>query len=478
MKYDYDLIIIGGGPAGLVASKLAAGLGKKVAIIEKERLGGDCTLTGCVPSKTLIAAGNYVHYAQALSKFRCKVDTSCLDTAKVLEHVRNVVEEIYAGHTPEKLAKIGIEVMIGAPEFQDKHTITMNDKTYTSKSFLIATGSLPFIPPIEGLDEVPYLTNKNFFELKSLPKSLLILGGGPIGVELSGCLQRLGTQVTIIERNDRILPREDEELIPLVAQTLQDDGVILKTGLTAVKALKTDDGVALECVDSNDNKVTLSAEKLLLAVGRRPSTDGLSLEKASVQTTKRGVTVNNTLQTSAKNIYAAGDVVGPYLFSHMAEYQASIATRNALIPVFKQKVDYKHAVWVTFTDPELAASGLTEKAAREKYGNSIVIYRTYYKNYDRPRTDDRRDGMAKIICDKKGYIIGTHIYGARAGDLIGEMQLGTYYNLKFSSFYHVIHPYPTYTDVIWQASKKAYIESLRNNLFLKILRSVMGYGKK
>lgn len=477
MKYDYDIIIIGGGPAGLVASKLAAGLGKKVALIEKDRLGGDCTLYGCVPTKALIATANYVHYAKEVGPFGCVVDTSCLDTEKVLKQVQAIVEEIYSGHTPEVLANEGITVLKGAPEFIDKNRITLQGKTLSAKKFLITTGSRPFIPPIEGLEAVPYFTNKNFFTLKKLPKSLLILGGGPIGVEFSGCLQRLGTQVTIIERSDRILPREDEEMIPLVTKTLQDDGVTLKTGLTAVKALKSEQGISLECVDSKGEKTTLSAEQLLLAVGRSPNIEELALEKAGVSYTKRGITVSNTLQTTAKNIYAAGDVVGPYLFSHMAEYQASLATRNALIPVFKQKVNYKQAVWVTFTDPELASAGLTEKAAREKYGDSIKVYRSYYKNYDRPRTDNRREGMAKIICDKKGYIIGTHIYGARAGDLIGEVQLGTYYNLKFSSFYKVIHPYPTYTDVIWQASKKAYIESLKNNWFLKIVRWLLRLGK-
>ncbi len=477
MAYMYDLIVIGGGPVGLVSSKLAAGLGKKVALIEKERLGGDCTLTGCVPTKTLIALANYIHYAHDLAPFNCTFSTSCLDTRKILEHVHTIVDEIYAGHTPELLEKEGISVIFGEASFHDKHTLLVQGKQLTAKSFIIGTGSMPFIPPIEGLESVPYLTNKNFFSLSELPKSILILGGGPIGVELGSCLQRLGTRVTLIEANNRILPREDEELVQHLSTALQHDGILLKTNHTAVKASHTQSEVSLECLDSAQNRVTFSAEKLLIAVGRRPAIDGLNLEKAGVSYTRKGITVNDTLQTTASHIYAAGDVVGPYLFSHMAEYQASIATRNALIPFFKKKVDYRQAVWVTFSDPELASSGLTEKAAREQYGDNIHVYRSSYMQSDRPRTDGRTRGMGKYICDKKGYLIGAHIYGARAGELIAELQVAKYNNIKFSSLYNVIHPYPTYSSVTWQAAKTAYIDSLQNRWYLQLLRKLFGYNK-
>ncbi len=478
MAYTYDLIVIGGGPVGLISSKIAAGFGKKVALIEKERLGGDCTITGCVPSKTLIALANYIHYAQDLAPFNCNFSAACLDTSKVLEHVHQIVEEIYAGHTPELLQQQGIEVIFGEASFIDQHTILVNGNKLTSHSFVIGTGSRPFVPPIEGLDSVPYLTNKNFFDLTSLPRSLLILGGGPIGIELGSCLQRLGTQVTIIEQNERILPREEEELVILLSKNLQKDGVILKTRHKAIKAFEQDDQITLECLDSNQNKVIVSAEKLLIAVGRRPNIEGLNLENAGVAVTPKGITVSQTLQTTAKNIYAAGDVVGPYLFSHMAEYQATIATRNALIPFFKKKVDYRQVVWVTFSDPELASSGLTEQAAKELYGDRIKVYRSSYAQSDRPRTDGRTEGMAKYICDSKGYLIGAHIYGARAGELIAELQVSKYYRIKLASLYQVIHPYPTYSAITWQAAKKAYIESLQNQWFLKLVRKLMGYFKR
>ncbi len=291
---------------------------------------------------------------------------------------------------------------------------------------------------------------------------------------MADCLQQLGTQCTVIEMNKNILAREDQELAHLLATMLSQKGVALKTSLKAVKALKTNDGVTLECVDNEGNIVPFSAQQLLLAVGRKPNIENLGLDKAGVETTSRAIVVNQKLQTTASNIYAAGDVVGPYLFSHIAEYQAVIATRNALLPI-KTSQRNLQKIWVTFSDPEFASMGLTEEEARATHGDSLRIYRTYYKDYDRPHTDNRMNGMGKFICDRKGYIIGAHILGARAGELISELQLGSFYNHKFTDFYRVIHPYPTYSDIIWQASKKAYIDSLRRNVWLKMLKYITGY---
>lgn len=474
MKYDYDIIVIGGGPVGLVSAKFAAGLGKKVALIEKERLGGDCTLTGCVPTKTLIATANYVSYAKEMQHYSCVVDTSCVNTAQILAHVRQTIEEIYAGHTPELLQKAGIDVIKGTGSFKDRHTIMVDGKHLTASKFVIGAGARPVVPPIEGLEVIPYLTSKTFFSQKELPSSLLIIGGGPIGVEFANCLPKLGTSVTLIERNATILPKEDAELVPHVQDALRQTGVDLRLSHTVVRATKTADGVTLECTDSTGKTVTFTGEKVLIAVGRAPNVEQLTLENAGISYTKKGIAVQSTMQTTAKNIYAAGDIVGPYMFSHMAEYQATIATHNALIPLYKRTINYDNAVWVTFTDPELATAGLTEQQARERHGDTIQIFRTSFKSCDRPRTDGRDTGMAKFICDKRGYIIGAHIVGARAGDLIGEVQLGKYYKHKLKDFYHVLHPYPTYGDVIWQTSKKAYIDSIKNNWFISVLKKMFG----
>lgn len=474
----YDLIIIGGGPAGLVAAKFAAKLGKKVALIEKNRLGGSCTITGCIPSKTLINIANTLYDAQYLNDFNITIDAKNIDTKKVMAHVREMIEIIYAGHSTETLEKEGITVIYGSPEFVDQQQITCNGELLKAKKYILATGSRPFVPPIQGLQDVPYLTNESLFTLEKLPPSLLILGGGPIGIEMASCLQKMGTTCTIIEMQERILPHEDAELTKELTKILCKNGVTLNTGLKAVKALTTPDGIALECLDINNTRVTLSAEQLLIAVGRKPNSEGLGLDKAGVRTNKQGVVVTETLQTTAPHIYACGDIVGPYLFSHIAEYQASIATRNALFPFFKKRVNYTHRVWVTFSYPELASAGLTEDEARKKYGDSLTIYRSSYKNYDRPRVDNKTEGLAKFICDSKGSIIGAHILGARAGELIGEIQLGTYYNHKLADFYHVIHPYPTYSDLIWQTAKKAYVDRLQKNFWLNLLASLFGYKTK
>ncbi len=473
--YDFDLIVIGGGPAGLVASKLAQGLGKKVALIDRTRLGGACTLTGCVPSKTLIHLAKTAHHSMELKKFNASIDLGKLDTRAIMAYVQSVIEDIAGGHSPEKLKALGITLFKGEAHFIDQNRVQVNKTVLSAKKFIIATGSRPFVPPIEGLDTVPYLTNESFFTQERLPSSLLILGGGPIGVEMA-CLHRLGTTCTIVEMNDRLLPKEDAELVQLLTAKMQQEGITLKTSLKAIKASKEADAIVLECLDTHNMRVSLKAEALLIAVGRKPDIETLGIENAGILSSRKGIIVDATLQTAAKNIYACGDVVGPYQFSHMAEYQAVIAVRNSFFP-FKQKVDYTDRVWVTFSDPELATSGMTEQEARLKYGDSIIIYRKKYKECDRPRIDGESVGLAKVICDKKGYIIGAHILGARAGELIGEIQLGTVYNLKFSDFYKVIHPYPTYSDVIWQSSKRAYIDRIERNPFLKFLRFFMRFKK-
>jgi len=468
-KYNYDLIVIGGGPVGLVASKFALGIGKKVAIVEKNKLGGECTLTGCVPSKALIKAAEAAHTTKHLNKYgiSSKQDIS-LDTAHVMNHVRSIVDQIYQTHTPKILETSGIDVIIGPARFKNNHEIMIDDKTISGNKIIIGTGSQPFIPPIEGIDTVAFLTNETLFDLETIPTSMIILGGGPIGLEMASAFNRLGCSVTLIEMNENILPREEHELSHILCETLIHEGVKILTSTKAVK-VSSQSGVTISCIDSGNKPFDITGEKLLVATGRKPNTESLDLEKAEVRFNKRGIIVNNKLQTSQKNIYACGDVVGPYNFSHMAEYQAVAAARNALVPFFKKHINYDNVCWVTFTDPELASAGLTEKQAREKYGDSIRVYKKTYDSIDRARTDMQTIGLGKFICDKKGRILGAHILGPRAGELIHEIQLGKYYKIKFTDFYSVIHAYPTYSDIVWHAAKKAYVDRVKNNFFVRLV---------
>ena len=386
--FDYDIIVIGGGGAGLTSAKLARGLGKKVALIEKDKLGGECTWTGCVPSKALIKSAQVAYTANNLSKFGLTPqETIGFDTTNIMDHVRSVVLQVYQTHTPETLTKLGIDVLFGQPAFIDNNHIGLGKKTISASSFVLATGSVPFIPPIEGLETVDYLTNQNFFQLDHLPKSMIILGGGAIGCEMASALNRLGVSITVIEMQDRILAKEDDELVEMLSNTFTTEGVTLLTNMRASKVTKTDTGVQVTGVKSDGTEQIVEAESLLVAVGRRPNVEGLHLEYARVDVGKKSVQVNDYLRTTAPNIYACGDLVGPYLFSHMAFHQATIATRNALIPFFKKKMDYRNVSWVTFTAPELATAGLTELAAREQYGDKISVYRYRYDQLDRAYTD-------------------------------------------------------------------------------------------
>lgn len=473
--HQYDVVIIGGGAAGLVAAKLARGLGKSVAIIEKNRIGGECTWTGCVPSKTLIHLAQLAQSAQKMKDLNISQSSIEINAAKIMEYVRAKRIAIAQETTPEILKKQSIDVIFGDSLFIDPKTIHIGDKKIRSQKFILAMGSRPFIPQIEGLSANNYLTNETLFEIAELPRSMIILGGGPIGVEIAGALNSLGVKITIVERGKQILSHEDPELSALLADHMKSQGIDIKTSckLSAI----TNQGKTILCEQADGSKIELAAERLLVAVGRVPNKDNLGLENIGVKTTSQGIVVNNKLQTSVSHIYACGDVVGPYQFSHMASYQAITAMRNACIPFFKSKMDYGKKVWVTFSNPEFANAGLSEIEARKIHGDSIEIFRVPYNSIDRTIIDDNTFGMCKIICDRKGYILGAHILGARAGELIHEIQLGKTYKLKFRDFYSVIHAYPTYSELIWKGGRKAYLQHLSSNIFVKIVAWLFGAKK-
>ncbi|MCK4753413.1 MAG: FAD-dependent oxidoreductase [Planctomycetes bacterium] len=467
--FDYDIVVVGGGAAGFVASKLANGLGKKVALIEKKKLGGDCTWFGCIPSKALIKSAHIVHQTTRLGEFGLEPKRPIkLNTDKVMAHVRSVVQADADGHPPESFRREGIDVLFGGLEFLDSHRIKLNEKIISSEKFIICTGSHPFVPPIEGLDEIEYLTNETVFDLDILPKSMIFLGGGPIGVELSAALNRLGVKVTILQRAGQILEKEDGELVDRLVQTLQAEGLEILTKTQAVRFSQGKGKIVADIVDEQGSR-QIEAEAVLVSVGRRPSIGELALEKAGVKFDAKGIKVDKHLRTTARNIYAAGDVVPPYLFSHISEYEAVLAVTNAFLPI-RRKVNYENVLWCTYTDPELAHAGLTEQQAKERYGDKVRVYRWEHKNVDRAKTDLEQNGLSKFVCDNKGRLLGIHILGHGAGELMHEAQLAKSIGLPFSKIASVIHAYPSYSDSVRQPAKKCYLERLQNNFFVKLFK--------
>ena len=472
-KYDYDLIVIGGGSAGLIAAKLANGLGKKVALVEKRKLGGDCTWFGCIPSKTLIKSAYIAHQMTRLEEFGLKPDSAVeLNSDNVMAHVRAIVQADADSHPPESFEAEGINILFGTLKFLDSHRIKLAEREISSDKFVICTGSHPFVPPIEGIDQVPYLTNETIFDLVKLPKSMIILGGGPIGSEICCAMNRLGVKVTVVEKADHILSREEDELACRLMDMLEAEGVEFLTKTQATKLAQQDRQIVVTLSDNHGKTSRTSAESVLIAVGRRPNLEGLELEKAGVDFDQKGIKVDRFLRTTAKNIYAAGDVVPPYLFTHIAEYEAVIATTNACLPI-KRKTNYENVLWCTFTDPELAHAGLTEEQAKQRYGDKVRVYRWEHKDVDRAKTDLAQNGLSKFICNKKGKLLGIHILGHGAAELMHEAQLAKSIGLSFSKIASVIHAYPSYSDAVRQPAKRCYIDNLQKNLLIRLSQKLL-----
>lgn len=470
--FDYDVVVIGAGSAGLVACKLANGLGKKVALIEKRKIGGDCTWFGCIPSKTLIKSAHIAHQTTRLKDFGLSpVGPVQLNAERVMSHVRAVVKADAVGHPAESYEAEGINVLFGGPRFIDNHRIEINDKTISSKKFIICTGSHPLVPEIEGLDNISYLTNETVFDLEVLPESMIVVGAGPIGIELSSALNRLGVDVTVLLRSGQILKKEDKELVGRLTEVLLSEGVNILAN-TQTKRFSKDNNKITVTIENKHGPRDIEAESVLVAVGREPNIDELALEKAGVECDSKGIMVDSHLRTTVKNIYAAGDVIPPYLFTHMAEYEAVIATTNACLPIPIKKTNYENTLWCTYTDPELARAGLTEEQAREKYGDNVKVYRWEFRNVDRAKTDLAQNGLSKFVCDRKGKLLGIHILGHNAAELMHEAQLAKSMGLPFSKIASVIHAYPSYSDAVRQPAKKCYIDVLQNNFFIRLLKKI------
>jgi len=457
---NYDITILGGGSGGLTAARIAASLGANVLLIDRERLGGDCLYSGCIPSKSLIHVAHLVQQSQDAAQIGLTTQTG-VDMVKVAAYIQAVIERI---HEEEKVYVEGVTVKFGKISFQSPTTLILNNEKITSHATLIATGSHPAIPNIEGLREIGYLTNEDVFCLTALPASIILVGGGPVGVELGQALARLGSQVTLLQRSARLLPKEDPEVSATIARVLQSEGITLAMNTRFVRVDLCGHKKIITAKQGED-LVTFEADELLLAVGRQPNLEDLNLDAAGIAYDASGIKVNQYLQTSTKNIFAFGDVIGNYLFTHVAAYQAGIAVRNALLPVAKKKVNYRALPWCVFTDPEVARVGLTLAQAKQQHTHTRVVTLPW-ASIDRAQTESETIGFIKfILAGKKDEIVGAHLVGSHAGELLGEITLAMQHRLTISDILATIHAYPTLSTGIQQTSFEAYLTStqLRRN---------------
>ena len=438
---EYDLVIIGGGSAGLTAAKVARFFAKRVALVDKERLGGDCLYYGCVPSKALIKAARVMHEVKTADRWGLQLRGLDVSLSAVNARVQHAIAEASKLDSQEVLRNLGVDVFLGGASFADSHTIrTGAGEALRAEYVLIATGSRPSVPAIPGLEEAGYLTNEDVFDLERLPGRLAVIGGGPIGVELAQAFRRLGSRVTLLQRGPRLLPRDDAEVVAILDSAFASEGIGLLLNTEAASVRVEADEKILEL---KGERGELRADPVLVATGRVPNTEALDLATAGVATSSRGITVNERLQSSQPHIYAAGDVVGGPLFTHYAGYQAAQAVRNAFLPV-KTRFNPGVLPWVTFTDPEIAHAGMTEAEAREA-GKSWSVVRFPYTALERAITDQNPVGLMKFLIDDRRRIAGCHIAGASAGELINEITLAMNNNLTVDRLIGSIHAYPTYS---------------------------------
>lgn len=474
----FDLVIIGGGVGGLVAASGAAQWGARVALIEKEALGGDCLHYGCVPTKTLIRSAKVAALLRRSEEFGLEKTGLRVNFPQVMARMRAVQAEIGQNDDPERFRKMGIRVIFGSGSFLDPQTFEVDGERIRGKKFLLATGSRPVILPIPGLQEAGALTNVTALQLDHLPQSMVILGAGPIGLEFAQVFARLGTQVTVIEKMGQILPREDKEVADLLEGILKKEGIEIITCMETREVRKTSHGkkfVAGQCEICGT--LELEVEEVLIAIGRAPNVEGLNLEAAGVRYDRKGIQVDRTLRTTARNIWACGDVAGPYLFTHVAEYQAGIILSNALLPLIRRKADYTVVPWVTYTDPELGRVGLTEAEAREKYGEkNVQVYRFPFQQVDRAVIEGEGEGLIKLVCDRKQRILGAHLLGPGAGELLHEVVLAARARLPITRISQTIHVYPTLAQGVKRACDQYYRQKLFSGWFPKIARRLISFS--
>jgi len=447
-SFDCNIVVIGAGSGGLVASYIAAAVKAKVTLIERHKMGGDCLNTGCVPSKALIRSARFLAHAKRAQEYGFKSMQAEFDFAQVMERVNGVIEKVAPHDSIERYTGLGVDVIEGEARITAPYTVEVNGDTLTSKNIVIATGARPFVPPIKGLNQIDYLTSDNLWEIRELPKRLLVLGGGPIGCELAQSLSQFGAKVTIVEMMSGLMIREDADVVEAVTTQFVNDGIDVKTGHTAKEFLVEDGQKILIAEQDGGENVRIEFDQVLVAVGRAANTTGFGLEELGVEISeRRTIQVNEFLQTNFPNIYACGDVAGPYQFTHTAGHQAWYAAVNSLFGMFRRfKVDYSVIPFATFTNPEVARVGLNEQEAKQQ-GIEYEVTSYGLDDLDRAIADGEDHGFVKVLTPPgKDRILGATIVGEHAGELIVEFVSAMRHGFGMNKILGTIHIYPTWSE--------------------------------
>lgn len=451
----YDVIVLGGGTAGLVTASGCARLGRKVALIEREQLGGDCLWTGCVPTKALVASAKLAHQMRHASQWGLESVAPRVTPKSVMDSMREQRRLISRHDDPEKFRKLGIDVIEGRARIAERGEVEVDGRRLTAKDIVIATGARTAVPPVEGLSESGFLDHVSFLQQDAFPASILILGGGYIGIEFAQIFARFGSRVTVVEMLDEIVNKEDHDIIGRVRELISGEGIELFTGF-AVKSVRREGGRKIARIeDKAGQSREIAVDEVFVASGRRGNTEDLGLEGVGVKVEKSWIAVDRFLQTSVPRIWACGDVHGGMQFTHVAAYEAVKLVRNMLFPG-KSAVDYTHIPWALYTDPEVAHIGMTEAQAREKHGDAVRTYKVEMADVDRAVVDRTSGGLIKLVCDAKGHLLGAHILAANASTLIEEIVLARRKGMKVADLAQRISSYPSLADGVQKAASLYY----------------------
>ncbi len=467
-----DICVIGAGSGGLSVAAAAAAFGVPVVLIERGKMGGDCLNYGCVPSKALLAAGKHVAAYAHAPTFGVAVTHPIVNFGRVHNHVKGVIAAIEPNDSKERFTGLGVRVIEGEARFKDKATVVVGETEIKARRFVIATGSSPALPPIPGLADVPHLTNETVFELTRCPSHLVIIGGGPIGLEMAQAHRRLGADVTVLEAV-RPLAKEDLECAAVVLDQLAREGIVIRAGVKIARVERAGDKVRV-ILDREGGEETIEASDLLVATGRAPNVAALDLDAAGIKHGPKGIVVDKGLRTSNKRVYAIGDAAGGLQFTHVANYHAGLVIRNALFRL-RVKVNESAIPWVTFTDPELAQVGLTEAEAKKQYGNIRVLRWPYHEN-DRAQAERETHGHIKVVTAKRGRILGVTIVGKNAGELITTWTLAISQGLTVRAMLDIVVPYPTLAEVGKRAAITYFTPSLTSPWVRKIIALLRRFG--